>query len=592
MPNPILDTVNIDGTTYDIADSQARTALSSVPSDIVTSVNGESGTVVVSKIQTTAGSNNTEYNLIGTATSNTNNAAVNVYNPTLISFSKYDSNFARLTLGSTATPGQIRLYTSASGASGYTDLKSAATSTNTRTITFPDATGTVALTSDIPAVQSWALAANKPSYTFSELTSHPTSVSGYGITDAYTKTEVDGMVSGVLHYKGTKATVSALPSSGNTTGDVWHITADGSEYAWDGSTWQELGTATDLSGYVPTSTKVNNKALSGDITLTASDVGALPSNTTYVSSFNGDTGAITYTAPVTSVNGQTGAVTLTIPDADDHKWNQVVLNENVTTNTGDTAYIAYLGASTSSKAGGFYPITRVPTAHYIPKYDANAYLISTTPSANDNSTKVATTAYVDAAIPDSDVYWVEIGGTVDWTGVAAAYNANKLIVAYGSGSGENTLVFQLVDIKIMHETTETATFDDCFFFAYTLNNGNNQWSWRGDTKTWTQTYTNFAPYTHSHGNITYTGDITTTATIASGDRLVINDESASKINNSSITFGSSTTQYLANNGTWQNLPTDNNTTYTLSISGNRITLTPSSGSASYVDLPVYDGGVS
>ncbi len=54
------------------------------------------------------------------------------------------------------------------------------------------------------------------------------------------------------------------------------------------------------------------------------------------------------------------------------------------------------------------------------------------------------------------------------------------------------------------------------------------------------------------GNITNAGDITTTATIASGDRLIINDESASKVTNSSITFGSSTTQYLANNGTWQN----------------------------------------
>ena len=123
------------------------------------------------------------------------------------------------------------------------------------------------------------------------------------------------MVSGVLHYKGTKATVSALPNSGNVTGDVWHITADGSEYAWDGSTWQELGTATDLSGYVPTSRTINGKALSSNISLTASDVSALPSSTTYVSSFNGESGAITYTAPVTSVNGQTGAVTLSIPAA-------------------------------------------------------------------------------------------------------------------------------------------------------------------------------------------------------------------------------------------------------------------------------------
>lgn len=32
--------------------------------------------------------------------------------------------------------------------------------------------------------------------------------------------------------------------------------------------------------------------------------------------------------------------------------------------------------------------------------------------------------------------------------------------------------------------------------------------------------------------------------------------------------------------------------YTLSINGNRITLTPSSGTSSYIDLPVYGGETS
>lgn len=62
--------------------------------------------------------------------------------------------------------------------------------------------------------------------------------------------------------------------------------------------------------------------------------------------------------------------------------------------------------------------------------------------------------------------------------------------------------------------------------------------------------TSMTPSSHSHGNITNAGDITTTATIASGDRLVINDESASKVTNSSITFGTSTTTFLRNDGTW------------------------------------------
>ena len=62
--------------------------------------------------------------------------------------------------------------------------------------------------------------------------------------------------------------------------------------------------------------------------------------------------------------------------------------------------------------------------------------------------------------------------------------------------------------------------------------------------------TSMTPSSHSHGNITNAGDITATATIASGDRLVINDESASKVTNSSITFGTDTTTFLRNDGTW------------------------------------------
>lgn len=74
-------------------------------------------------------------------------------------------------------------------------------------------------------------------------TSHLTNDSGY-------LTSSD--IASVLTYKGTKASVANLPSTGNKTGDVWHITADGSEYAWDGTIWQELGTTIDLSGYATT----------------------------------------------------------------------------------------------------------------------------------------------------------------------------------------------------------------------------------------------------------------------------------------------------------------------------------------------------
>lgn len=48
-------------------------------------------------------------------------------------------------------------------------------------------------------------------------------------------------LTGLYKYKGTKATVSALPTSGNTAGDVWDVQADGMNYAWDGSAWDALG---------------------------------------------------------------------------------------------------------------------------------------------------------------------------------------------------------------------------------------------------------------------------------------------------------------------------------------------------------------
>lgn len=68
--------------------------------------------------------------------------------------------------------------------------------------------------------------------------------------DVYTKTEVDNLVTGTLHYKGTKASVAALPTTGNKTGDMWHVTADGGEYAWNGTAWEAMGSEIDLSGYV------------------------------------------------------------------------------------------------------------------------------------------------------------------------------------------------------------------------------------------------------------------------------------------------------------------------------------------------------
>ena len=68
--------------------------------------------------------------------------------------------------------------------------------------------------------------------------------------NVYTKAEVDAKVASVYRLKGAKNEVTDLPSENNTTGDVWHVNADGAEYFWNGSAWEFLGKVVDLTGYV------------------------------------------------------------------------------------------------------------------------------------------------------------------------------------------------------------------------------------------------------------------------------------------------------------------------------------------------------
>lgn len=91
-------------------------------------------------------------------------------------------------------------------------------------------------------------------------------LSAYATTSAVANTYAKKTdITAVLRYKGTKDTVSALPTSGNTTGDVWHVTADGNEYAWDGSAWEALGQTVDLSGYATKSSAITGLSVSGKV---------------------------------------------------------------------------------------------------------------------------------------------------------------------------------------------------------------------------------------------------------------------------------------------------------------------------------------
>lgn len=214
--------------------------------------------------------------------------------------------------GSNATIYDIKIPT---GSSTYLTLRNSYYQQGkNRVLTFPSTTGTLALTSDIPSVPSWALEPTKPVYTASEV-------------GATTTADVNSLIATAIGEINSFeiSIVQSLPTEDIDTHTIYFISNNGigtnvyDEYMYINNNWEKIGTTNiDLSNYLQTTDIAAWAKAATKPTYTASEVGALPS---------------TYTAPVTSVNGQTGAVTLTIPAAQvQSDWNAtsgmgVILNK-------------------------------------------------------------------------------------------------------------------------------------------------------------------------------------------------------------------------------------------------------------------------
>lgn len=243
-------------------------------------------------------------------------------------------------------------------------------------------------------------------------------------------------------------------------------------------------------------TSVNGEI--GAVVLTASDVGALPSSTqipsktsdltndsgfltSAVTSWNGQTGAVTYTAPVTMVNNKTGNVILNASEVGALPSSTVVPTRTSQL-TNDSGYIT--SAPISSVDGKTGAVTVLPTG------GTSGQVLSKASGSN------------------YDVTWTTVsgGGAVD------SVNGQTGVVVLDADD-----VGALPDSTAIPTKTSDLTNDS----GYITSAG--------------------APVQSVNGQ---TGAVTTP-----------------------------------------------NTTYTLSMSGNVITLTPSAGQASSVTLPVYAGGV-
>ena len=154
---------------------------------------------------------------------------------------------------------------------------------------------------------------------------------GAGDVGAYTKSETDtkinAAVASTYKYKGS-VTADKLPTSGQVVGDVYNITNDssygkaGMNVAWNGTTWDALGSNVDLSNYVTTSdSRLSNARPASDVyawakaaskpSYSASEISELGNLATKNSLSAGDVGAVsksgdTMTGNLTAPSFQTG----------------------------------------------------------------------------------------------------------------------------------------------------------------------------------------------------------------------------------------------------------------------------------------------
>lgn len=70
------------------------------------------------------------------------------------------------------------------------------------------------------------------------------------VADVYSKAEVDAKAATVFRYCGVVNAISDLPKNNNLVGDAYKVLEDKNVYAWNGTSWDNLGEDVDLTPYL------------------------------------------------------------------------------------------------------------------------------------------------------------------------------------------------------------------------------------------------------------------------------------------------------------------------------------------------------
>ena len=188
---------------------------------------------------------------------------------------------------------------------------------------------------------------------------HPYAADNHNHDSVYIKpADVDSKIStalgSVLKYKGTKTTTANLPTSGNSTGDVWNITSKcaasgslpavnaGDNVAWNGTSWDVLAGTIDLSNYYTKAGVDAELAKKANSTITA---GASDDDVVVLTGTNGTNG-VSYSASHANSGVTAGTYRSVTVNAKGH----VTAGTNPTTLSGYGITDAYTKSNVYTKA--------------------------------------------------------------------------------------------------------------------------------------------------------------------------------------------------------------------------------------------------